>query len=129
MAAKGATTSVDWAAGDMVKTWQFYALILLFCLNTQAGLLIIGHGRQVHQAHVGLGLHPGVSRWGFERPRPCRHRQVLGCHRQGQGLYTECRSGCSLHVRAALGDRDEVALPGVPVLHDSLLGYTEAVSP
>jgi MFS family permease len=27
----------------MVKTWQFYALILLFCLNTQAGLLIIGH--------------------------------------------------------------------------------------
>jgi MFS family permease len=42
-AAKGTSTTVDWVAGDMVKTWQFYALILLFCLNTQAGLLIIGH--------------------------------------------------------------------------------------
>ena len=43
-AAKKATAStVDWTAGEMVKTWQFYALIALFCLNTQAGLLIIGH--------------------------------------------------------------------------------------
>ncbi len=36
-------TAVDWTAGEMVKTWQFYALVALFCLNTQAGLLIIGH--------------------------------------------------------------------------------------
>ena len=42
-AAKGTTTTVDWTAGEMAKTWQFYALIILFCLNTQAGLLIIGH--------------------------------------------------------------------------------------
>ncbi len=38
-----ARTAVDWTAGEMAGTWQFYMLILLFCLNTQAGLLIIGH--------------------------------------------------------------------------------------
>lgn len=42
-AAAPSKTIEDWTAGEMVKTWQFYALILLFCLNTQAGLLIIGH--------------------------------------------------------------------------------------
>jgi MFS family permease len=44
-AAKGTATTVDWVAGEMAKTWQFYALILLFCLNTQAGLLIIGRDK------------------------------------------------------------------------------------
>jgi len=42
--AKTSTSTIqDWSAGEMVKTWQFYALVALFCLNTQAGLLIIGH--------------------------------------------------------------------------------------
>lgn len=40
-------TVIDWTAGEMVKTWQFYALIILFCLNTQAGLLIIGHAAKI----------------------------------------------------------------------------------
>jgi len=42
-----AASAVDWTAGEMAKTWQFYALILLFCLNTQAGLLIIGHAAKI----------------------------------------------------------------------------------
>ena len=43
VAAKAAAaTAVDWKPGEMAGTWQFYCLILLFCLNTQAGLLIIG---------------------------------------------------------------------------------------
>lgn len=31
----------DWTAGEMTKTWQFYALVMMFILNTQSGILII----------------------------------------------------------------------------------------
>ena len=34
-------TTIDWTAGEMVKTWQYYALVLLFILSTQSGILII----------------------------------------------------------------------------------------
>ena len=39
--AKTALTTVDWAASDMMKTWQFFALVLMFIGTTQSGLLII----------------------------------------------------------------------------------------
>lgn len=32
---------IDWTAGEMVKTWQFYALVVMFILSTQSGILII----------------------------------------------------------------------------------------
>ncbi|SLM27402.1 Major facilitator superfamily, general substrate transporter, oxalate/formate transporter [Desulfamplus magnetovallimortis] len=39
---KGATEKThNWEAGDMMKTWQFYALVFMFILTTQSGLLII----------------------------------------------------------------------------------------
>lgn len=41
--AKAAGTLVDWAAGDMMKTWQFYALVFMFIGTTQSGLLIIAN--------------------------------------------------------------------------------------
>ncbi|MBF0201066.1 MAG: OFA family MFS transporter [Desulfamplus sp.] len=31
----------NWEAGDMLRTWQFYALVFMFILTTQSGLLII----------------------------------------------------------------------------------------
>lgn len=40
-ATKPALTTVDWPARDMVKTWQYYALVLMFIGSTQSGLLII----------------------------------------------------------------------------------------
>jgi MFS family permease len=49
-------TIVDWTAGEMVKTWQFYVLILLFCLNTQAGLLIIGHAAKIVKPFLEQGF-------------------------------------------------------------------------
>jgi MFS family permease len=49
-------TLVDWSAGEMAKTWQFYALILLFCLNTQAGLLIIGHAAKFIKPMLASGF-------------------------------------------------------------------------
>jgi MFS transporter, OFA family, oxalate/formate antiporter len=38
-----ATTGRDWSAGDMMKTWQFYALVVLFIGSTQSGLMIIAN--------------------------------------------------------------------------------------
>ncbi len=35
----------DWEAGEMMRTWQFYALVLMFILNTQSGLLIISSAK------------------------------------------------------------------------------------
>jgi OFA family oxalate/formate antiporter-like MFS transporter len=47
---------VDWTAGEMAGTWQFYALIALFCLNTQAGLLIIGHAAKIVRPFLEQGF-------------------------------------------------------------------------
>jgi MFS transporter, OFA family, oxalate/formate antiporter len=41
--AKAAGTLVDWAPGDIVKTWQFYALVFMFIGTTQSGLLVIAN--------------------------------------------------------------------------------------
>jgi OFA family oxalate/formate antiporter-like MFS transporter len=38
-----ATTKHNWEAGEMVKTWQFYALVFMFIITTQSGLLIIAN--------------------------------------------------------------------------------------
>ena len=49
-------TIVDWTAGEMLGTWQFYCLVLLFCLNTQAGLLIIGHAAKIVKPFLEQGF-------------------------------------------------------------------------
>ena len=38
-----ATTGKDWTVAEMLKTWQFYALVILFIGSTQSGLLIIAN--------------------------------------------------------------------------------------
>jgi OFA family oxalate/formate antiporter-like MFS transporter len=40
---KAAGTMVDWVAGDMMRTWQFYALVIMFIGSTQSGLMIISN--------------------------------------------------------------------------------------
>jgi len=42
-AAAPSITKLDWVAGDMLKTWQFWALVLMFIGTTQSGLLIIAN--------------------------------------------------------------------------------------
>jgi OFA family oxalate/formate antiporter-like MFS transporter len=37
------STVTNWEPADVVKTWQFYALVVMFILTTQSGLLIIGN--------------------------------------------------------------------------------------
>ncbi len=39
--AKAVGTMVDWAPSEIIKTWQFYALVLMFIGTTQSGLMII----------------------------------------------------------------------------------------
>jgi MFS transporter, OFA family, oxalate/formate antiporter len=41
--AKPSLTAMDWVAGDMVKTWQYYALVIMFIGTTQSGLLVIAN--------------------------------------------------------------------------------------
>ncbi|MCL4501543.1 MAG: MFS transporter [Deltaproteobacteria bacterium] len=41
--AKAAGTLVDWAPTDMMKTWQFFALVFMFIGTTQSGLLVIAN--------------------------------------------------------------------------------------
>lgn len=45
-AAKAATT-IDWSPSEMVKAWQFYALVWLFIATTQSGLLIIANAAPI----------------------------------------------------------------------------------
>lgn len=37
------STITNWEAADVLKTWQFYALVAMFILTTQSGLLIIAN--------------------------------------------------------------------------------------
>ena len=37
----------DWTAGEMIKTWQFYALVGLFIGTTQSGLMIIANAAKI----------------------------------------------------------------------------------
>ena len=37
------STITNWEASEVVKTWQFYALVFMFILTTQSGLLIIAN--------------------------------------------------------------------------------------
>jgi OFA family oxalate/formate antiporter-like MFS transporter len=37
------STITNWEASDVLKTWQFYALVVMFILTTQSGLLIIAN--------------------------------------------------------------------------------------
>jgi MFS transporter, OFA family, oxalate/formate antiporter len=46
-APKAVGTTVDWLASDMVKTWQFYALVFLFIGSTQSGLMIIANAAKI----------------------------------------------------------------------------------
>jgi OFA family oxalate/formate antiporter-like MFS transporter len=42
-----ASTKHNWYASEMVRTWQFYALVFMFVLTTQSGLLIIANANSL----------------------------------------------------------------------------------
>jgi MFS transporter, OFA family, oxalate/formate antiporter len=40
-------TGIDWSAGSMLKTWQFYALVFMFIGSAQSGLLVIANATPI----------------------------------------------------------------------------------
>lgn len=44
---KASMTGVDWTAGEMLKTWQFYALVFLFFGSAQSGLIVIANAAPI----------------------------------------------------------------------------------
>ncbi len=76
---KTALTTVDWAASDMVKTWQFFALVLMFIGSTQSGLLIIAFAAPLAAPLLGAMAWTLVSFGGA----------INACGRVGTGLYSD----------------------------------------
>jgi OFA family oxalate/formate antiporter-like MFS transporter len=46
-AATSAIAGIDWKAGEMLLTWQFYTLVLLFLCAAQSGLVVIGNAAAI----------------------------------------------------------------------------------
>ncbi len=40
-------SGIDWTAGEMARTWQFFALVALFFASAQAGLLVIASASSI----------------------------------------------------------------------------------
>lgn len=78
---KTTITTVDWVAADMVKSWQFYALVLMFALNTQSGLLIITNAAGLlTKAAAGAVAGWILASYGG---------LVNACGRVGTGMYSD----------------------------------------
>ncbi len=83
--AKAAGTLVDWAPSDVLKTWQCYALILMFIGTTQSGLLIIGNASGI-LATAAKGIPFLVAQsWILVSYGGL----VNACGRVGTGLYSD----------------------------------------
>jgi len=76
---KPALTMVDWSAGDMMKTWQFFALVLMFIGSTQSGLLIIGNAMPMAAPVLGASAFWLVSFGGL----------INALGRVGTGMYSD----------------------------------------
>ena len=84
--AKAAGTLVDWAPGDILKTWQFYALVLMFIGTTQSGLLIIGNAFGI-LATTAKKSYPFFSENAWLLPAYGGLINALG--RVGTGMYSD----------------------------------------
>jgi MFS transporter, OFA family, oxalate/formate antiporter len=84
--AKAAGTLVDWAPTDMMKTWQFYALVLMFIGTTQSGLLIIGNAFGI-MATTAKKSYPFFAENAWLLPAYGGLVNALG--RVGTGMYSD----------------------------------------
>lgn len=56
--AKAVGTLVDWAPSEIIKTWQFYGLVLMFIATTQSGLMVISIA-----APLGIKILGSANAW------------------------------------------------------------------
>jgi len=78
--AKAAGTIVNWAPSEIYKTWQFFALMIMFIGTTQSGLLIIFQAAPILDA-------AGLKAWAFALPMFGGAVNALG--RVGTGMYSD----------------------------------------
>jgi OFA family oxalate/formate antiporter-like MFS transporter len=114
-ATKAAAASVvDWKAGEMLGTWQFYALVALFCLNTQAGLLIIGHAAKIVKPFLEQGFIL-VAAGGF----------VNAAGRVGTGKYSDIIGRDKAYMmNASVAALCMFALPAIIAAKSLFLAFT-----
>lgn len=55
--------SRDFAAGEMLRTWQFYALVFLFVGSAQSGLLVIANAKQLLSDAAGASGFFAANAW------------------------------------------------------------------
>jgi MFS transporter, OFA family, oxalate/formate antiporter len=79
VAPKPTLTAVDWVAADMMKTWQFFALVIMFIGTTQSGLLIIAFAAPLATPLLGASAWLLVSFGGL----------VNAFGRVGTGMYSD----------------------------------------
>ena len=115
--AKAAGTLVDWAPSDMLKTWQCYALILMFIGTTQSGLLVIANAAGLLGTTAKAIPFFAANAWilasyggSGERGRPGGHGHVLRQDRPGQRLCPELHHLGGLPVPDALHHRGQERL-------------------
>ncbi len=106
-------TNINWSAGEMVKTWQFYALVALFVCAAQSGLLVIGNaaGMLADTARVaGSAQFFAANAWLL----PAFIGIVNAVGRVGTGLYSDRlgRTGAYL-LNAGLSVVSILALPAL----------------
>jgi OFA family oxalate/formate antiporter-like MFS transporter len=76
---KAAGTIIDWNPSEIIKTWQFFALVLMFIGTTQSGLLIIRNAQPIGTKALGASAWLLVS-WGG---------LINALGRVGTGMYSD----------------------------------------
>ena len=116
------STKHDWTPKEIFKSWQFYALVLMFTISTQSGLLIIANAAGLLKkaaADVPFlaanALDPGIL-W---RPDQCfwtgGNRILFRQDRSGECLLSELRNFRRVYVYPPLCDRRteyRIVVPG-----------------
>ena len=77
--AKAAGTIIDWAPSEIFKTWQFFALVIMFIGTTQSGLLVIANALPIGLKALGGNAWLLVS-WGG---------LINALGRVGTGMYSD----------------------------------------
>jgi OFA family oxalate/formate antiporter-like MFS transporter len=109
----------DWTAGEVVRTWQFYALVFVFFASAQAGLLVIANAALLLGQAAEAGSWLAGNAWVLVAGAAVIN--ALG--RVGTGQYSDrlgrrvalavngvAAAGCMLALPAVLADRNVTLL-------------------
>lgn len=84
-AAKATITRANWSPREMIKTWQFYALVVLFLGSAQSGLLVIANASPLLNSIAGESQFLKDNGWLL----PAYVGLVNAVGRVGTGFYSD----------------------------------------